>query len=155
CAEQRYREPVAVRVGDADLAVYVVRHVRERVALAQAAVVGDVFVAARERDGLERDEAYLFRIVEREADDRATLVIVDGVDERGDQDDFDAGLVQVVNRFEFYVEEIANLPVAVGGVADAVELQIDVSQTGLGGPAAELFRLGEFDAVGRSLDRVV
>ncbi|MCG3162575.1 MAG: hypothetical protein JMDDDDMK_03854 [Acidobacteria bacterium] len=154
-AHQRDREPVFVRIGDADLFAHVVSHVRERVTLAQAAVVGDVFVASSERHGLERDEADLLRIVEREADDGADFVVVDCVDQRRHQHNLDARFVQVVNRLEFYVEEVANLPVAVGGVADAVELQVDVTQSGFGGLAAEFFRLGEFDAVGRGLNRVV
>jgi len=41
--------------------------------------------------------------------------------------------------------------VRVGGVADAVELEIDVTQTSLGSGAAELLRFGEFNAVGRGL----
>ena len=112
----------------------------ERVALAQTAVVGDVFVAARERHRLERDEADLLRVVEREADDGADLLVIDGVDQCRHQHDLDAGLVQVVDNFEFYVKEVADLPVAVGGVADTVELQVDVTQ-----PASAALRQNSFD----------
>ncbi len=43
----------------------------------------------------------------------------------------------------------------VGGVADAVELEIDVTQSGFRGLLAELDGLRELDAVGRGLHRGV
>ena len=84
--------------------------------------VRDLFVATRERDGLEREESDLLRIVERETYDRADLIVVDAVDERDDENDLDARFVQVIDRAQLHVEEVADLSVRVGVVADAVEL---------------------------------
>ena len=63
------------------LVLHVVRQVRQRVALRRAALVGDLLVAARERHRLERQEADLARVVERELDDPADLLVVDAVDD--------------------------------------------------------------------------
>ena len=41
--------------------------------------------------------------------------------------------MQVVNRVQLHVKQIADLAVRVGGVADAVELQIGIAQTGFSG----------------------
>jgi len=56
---------------------------------------------------------------------------------------------------QLHVEQVADFAVLVGGVADAVELQVGVAQAGLGGFAAELGALGELDAVGGRLHRGV
>ena len=90
-AHERDREPVADRLADAGLVLHVVRQVRQRVALRRAALVGDFLVAAGERHRLEREEGDLLRIVERELDDAADLLVVDAVDDRDDRDDVDAG----------------------------------------------------------------
>ena len=113
-------------------------HVREGVALGDAALVGDVLVAAGEADRLEAEEADLLGVVERELDDAAHLLVVDAVDDGGDGDDVDAGFVQVVDGLQLYVEQVADLAVRVGGVADAVELEVDVAEAGFGSGAAEL-----------------
>ena len=147
-------EPVALRLAEADLLLDVVRHVREGVALGNAALVGDFLVAAGKADRLEAEEADLLGVVEGELDDAAHLLVVDAVDDGGDGDDLDAGFVQIVDGLELHVEEVADLAVRVGGVADAVELEVDVAQAGFCGGAAELLGLGEFDAVGGGLDGV-
>ena len=133
----------------------VVREVRQRVALCLAALVGDVFIAAGEADGLEGEEVDLLRVVERELDDAANLLVVDAVDDGGDGNDVDASLVQVVDGLELHVERVADLAVRVGGVADAVELQIGVAEAGLSSGLGELLGLGELDAVGCGLYGVV
>ena len=133
----------------------VVGHVREGVALGKAALVGDVLVAAGEADRLEAEEADLLGVVEGELDDAAHLLVVDAVDDGGDGNDLDAGFVQVVDGLQLDVEQVADLAVRVGGVADAVELEVDVAQAGLGGGAAELLALGELDAVRGGLHGVV
>ena len=148
-------EPVAGGLAEAGLVLDVVREVREGVALRLAALVGDVFVAAGEADRLEGEEVDLLRVVERELDDAANLLVVDAVDDGGDGDDVDAGLVQVVDGLELHVERVADLAVRVGGVADAVELQVGVAETGFSGGLGELLGLGELDAVGRGLHGVV
>ena len=106
--------------------------VSKRVTLLQTTLFGDVLVAARERNRLERDERDLFRILESKANDRADLVVIDAVDQRRHENDVNARLVQVVDRTQLDVEKIADLAVRVGVVADTVELQINESKTGLG-----------------------
>src|SRR5436190_18810043 len=113
--------------------------VGQRVTLLQATLRRDVLVAARKAHRLERDERDLFGILESKANDRADLVVVDAVDQRGHENDVNAGLVEVVDRTQFDVEQVADLAVRVGVVADAVELEIDKPKTGLGGLAAKLF----------------
>ena len=154
-AHERDREPVAKRLADAGLGLHVVRQVRQRVALRLAALVGDLLVAAREAHRLEREEVDLARVVERELDDAADLLVVDAVDDRDDRHDVDAGAPQVLDRAQLHVEQVADAAVRVGGVADAVELQVGVAQARLRGLARELGTLGELDAVGRRLHRVV
>ena len=85
----------------------------------------------------------------------ADLLVVDAVDDRHDRDDVDAGAVQVLDRAQLDVEQVADAAVRVGGVADAVELQVGVAQAGFGRLLRELRALGELDAVGRRLDAVV
>ncbi len=84
------REPVARRLAEARLVLHVVRQVRQRVALRCAALVGDFLVAAGEGDRLEREEGDRLRVVERELDDAADLLVVDAVDDRDDRHDVDA-----------------------------------------------------------------
>ena len=149
------REPVADGLAEAGLVLHVVREMRQRVALRHAALVGDIFVAACERNRLERKEVDLLGVIERELDDAANLLVVDAVDDAGDGNDVHAGLMQVVDGLELYVERVANLAVRVRRVADAVKLQVRVAQTGFSSSLRELLGLGELDAVGRSLHRGV
>ena len=58
--------------------------------------------------------------------------------------------VQVLDRAQLDVEEVADLAVRVGLVADAVELQVGDAQPGLVGGLGELRLLREADAVGRA-----
>ncbi len=148
-------EPVARGLAETRLVADVVREVRERVALCGAALVGDRLVAAGEGDRLEGEEVDLLGVVERELNDAADLLVVDAVDDGRYGDDVDAGLVQVVDGLELHVERVADLAVRVGGVADAVELQVGVAQTGLSGGLGELLGLRELDAVGCGLHGVV
>ena len=131
------------------------RQVRQRVTLLQATLFRDLLVAAGKRNGLERDERDLLRIVERKPDDRSDLVVVDAVDQRGHKNNVNAGFVQVVDRTQLDVKEVADLAVRVGVVADTVELQINETKTGFGCFAAKFFALRELDTVGRRLHRVV
>ena len=154
-AHEGNREPVADRLADAGLVLHVVRQVRQRVALRVAALVGDLLVAAGERHRLEREEVDLLRVVERELDDAADLLVVDAVDDGDDRHDVDAGAVQVLDRPQLDVEQVADAAVRVGRVADAVELEVGVAQAGLGRRLRELRALRELDAVGRRLHAVV
>ena len=125
-----------------------------RVALRRAPLVRDLLVAPRERHRLERDERDLLRVVEGELDDAPDLLVVDAVDDRRHEHDVDAVLVQVLDRAQLHVEQVRDAAVLVRRVADAVELQVDEAQPGLGSLAAELGVLGELDAVGRRLHAV-
>ncbi len=154
-AHERDREPVAGRLADAGLVLHVVREVRQRVALRRAAFRRDFLVAAGEAHRLERQEVDLLGVVERELDDASDLLVVDAVDDRDHRDDVDAGVVKVLDRAQLDVEQVADAAMRVGGVADAVELQIRVTQARLGGGLREVEALGEFNAVGRGLHRVV
>ena len=154
-AHERDREPVADRLADARLVLHVVRQVRQRVALRVAALVGDFLVAACERDGLEGEEVDLLRVVEGELDDAADLLVVDAVDDRDDRHDVDASLVEVLDRAKLHVEQVADAAVRVGGVADAVKLQVRVAETRFSSSLGELRALGELDAVGCRLHAVV
>ena len=154
-AHERDREPVAHRLADAHLVLHVVREVRQRVALRRAALGRHFLVAARERHRLERQEVDLARVVERELDDAADLLVVDAVDDRHDRHDVDAGRPEVLDRAQLDVEQVADEAVRVGGVADAVELQVGVAQAGFERGLGELRALGELDAVGRGLHAVV
>ena len=154
-AHERDREPVAGRLAEAGLVLHVVRQVRQRVALRRAALGRDLLVAAGERHRLEREEVDLLRVVERELDDAADLLVVDAVDDRDDRHDVDAGAVQVLDRAQLDVEQVADAAVRVGGVADAVKLQVGVAQARFGRRLGELRILGELDAVGGRLDAVV
>src|SRR6185295_9581382 len=98
--------------------------VRKCVALLQTTLCGDLFVAASKRNRLERQERDLLRVVEREANDRANLIVVDAVYECRNEHDLNARFVQVVDGPHLHVEEVADLAVAIGVVADTVELQI-------------------------------
>ena len=131
------------------------REVRERVALRFAAFVGHGFVAAGERDWLERHHRDLVRVVERELNDAAHLLVVDPVDDSRDQHDFDAVGVQVFDGPQLHVEQIPDVAMGIRGVADAVELEIGVAQPSFRGLPRELRALGELDAVGSRLHAVV
>src|ERR1041384_480583 len=128
---------------------------RKCVALLQSTLLGDLFVAPGKRNRLERKERDLLRIVERETNDRANLIVVDAVYECRNEHDLDASFVQVVDGAHLHVEEVADLAVAVGVVADTVELQVNVTQTGFSSLPAELFALGKLDSVSRRLNTVV
>ena len=66
----------------------------------------------------------------------ADLVVVDGVDDRDDQAHVDARGVEVLDGAQLHVEEVADLAVAVGGVGDAVELQVRDAQARRRAPGA-------------------
>ena len=155
CAHERNREPVADRLTDAGLIFHVVREVRKRVPLRIAAIIGNRFIAAGEGNRLEAQERNFLRIGQRETNHRAHLFVVHAVDQGDDRHDIDAIGVQIFDGAKFHIEQIAHRAMRVGFVADAVELQIGVAQTGFGGLLAKLGALGEFDAVGSRLHAVV
>ena len=133
----------------------VVRHVAQRVALRHAPLVGNVFVAARKAHRLEAQEADLLRVVQRELDDVPHLLVVDPVDDRRHRHNLHAGFVQVVNRLQLHIKQVAHLAVRVGRVANAVELKIHIPQSRFGSRAAKLLALRELNAVRGRLHAVV
>src|ERR1700678_1877039 len=85
----------------------------------------------------------------------ADLLVVDAVDDGGNGNDVDASLMQIVDSLELYVERITDFAVGVRGVADTVELQVGVSETGFSGSLREFLGFCELDAVGCGLHRLV
>ena len=59
---------------------------------------------------------------------RPDLLVVDPVDDGDDRDDVDACRPEVLDGAQLDVEQVADQPMSVGGVADAVELQVRVTQ---------------------------
>ena len=154
-ADEGDGEPVAGRLDLADLLADVLGKMRKRVALAETAFRSDVFVAASEGNRLEADEGDFLGIFHRELHDRTDLVVVHVVDDGDHEHDFDTGFVHVFDGAELDVEQVADLAMAVGVVPDAVELEIRVAQAGVEGLLRKFLALGEFDAVGGRLHRVV
>ena len=106
-AESRHegnREPVAFRFTKTGLILHVVCQMGKRVALRNSALVGDGFVAAGETDRLERQEADLLRIIERELDDPSHLLVIDAVYDCDHRNDLHAGTMQVVYSFKLYIK---------------------------------------------------
>src|SRR6266849_1602442 len=153
--DERDGEPVAGGFHFADLAADVLRQMRKGVALAEAALRSNVFVAASEGNRLEADEGDFLWVFHREFHDGADLVVVDVVHDGDDQHDFDAGFVHVLDGAQLDIKQVADLAMPVGVVADAVELQVGGAHAGFKGLLGELLALGEFDAVGGGLHAVV
>src|SRR5262249_37827664 len=128
---------------------------RQRITLLQSALRSDLFISAGERHRLEREERDLLWIIQSKADDRSHLIIINAVDQSGNQNDLNARFMQIVDGAHLHVEEIANLAMAVRVVSDTVELQINVTQSCFSSLPAKLFRLGKLDSVRRCLHAVV
>ena len=97
----------------------------------------------------------LVDVIEAEPDDVTDLIVVDPVDDRHDQSDVHAVLVEVLDGAELDVVEVADLAVLVVLVAHSVELEIGESQARFGGLLREALVLGEADAVRGALDREI
>ena len=117
--------------------------------------VADLLVAPGERHRLERHEADLVAVLQGELDDRPDLIVVDRVHDRHDEADVDAGGMEMLDRAQLHVEQVADLAMGVGLFADAVELEIGDAHPGLAGRVRERRILREADAVGRGLDAEV
>ena len=149
-ARRRQRKPVAERLRRAGLPLDVLREVRQRVA-----PYGARFVAAGEGNRLERDEAHLVAVLNRELHDPADLVVVDGAHDRDDERDVDAGSVEVLNRTQLHFEQVADLAVRVRVLTDAVELQVRDAKAGLRRGHRVIGVLREVNAVCRRLCAVI
>src|SRR4051812_7138953 len=97
---------------------------RECVALRFAALICNGFVTSGERYRLERDEGDFVWVVEGELHNPAHLLIVDPIDDRSHEHDFDPVGVQVLNGAQLQVEQVPNISMRIGGVSDPVELKI-------------------------------
>src|SRR6185503_12115367 len=123
-------------------------HAGERVALLDAQLVRNIFVATGERNGLEGDGLNFVDILRREINNRADTVVVDGVDDGGNQRNLDPDAGEVFNRLLLYVKQIADAAMLVLLFADAVKLKINTVLPGSLGCLAKLNVLGEAYAVG-------
>src|SRR5205085_7374976 len=97
---------------------------------------------------LKAAEADDLVIIELELNDAPDLLVVDAVQNGRDRNNIDAGFMQVLDGLQLDVEQVADLAVGVGGIADAVKLQVDIAQAGFGRLLAEFKALGELNAVG-------
>ncbi len=154
-ADERNGKPVARRLDFAHLRADVLRQVRKRVALAQPAFRSNVFVAPGKRNRLEAHKRDFLGVLHRKLHHRAHLIVVHVIDDRHHQHDLDARLVHILDGTQLHIEQIADLPMAVGVVADPVKLQIRVAHARFERLLAELLALRELDAVSRGLHAVV
>src|SRR5579884_1325562 len=148
-------EPVANGFADSGLLLHVVRQMGKSVALGFPALVGNRLVTSGKGDRLEREERNLLRIIERELDNVTNLLVVDTVQNRDDRNDVDARRPKIFNGPQLYIEQVAYRAVRVGRIADSIELQVRVPESGFGRFFAEIGPLGEFDAVGGRLHAVI
>src|SRR6516162_5243829 len=146
-AHERNGEPVSRRLAQTGLALHVVRQVRQSVALRVTALVGDLFVTPGERNRLERQEGDTLWIIKRELNDAADLLVIQTVDDGYHRHDLDPRLMQVLDRLQLYVKQVADEAMRVGSVADAVELKVRVTQAGFCRLLRKLETLGKLDAV--------
>src|SRR6185503_6499310 len=113
-----------------NLILHVMREVGKRIALRCPTFVGNFLIATGKRYRLEAQEADGLGIVEGKLNNASDLLVVDAVHDRRYGNDLNASVVQVVNGFELYIEQIADFSVRIGGIADSVELEIDIPQSG-------------------------
>src|SRR6266567_2436598 len=106
------------------------RHAGERVTPFLAQLIGNIFVAAGERNRLESDRLNFVDILCRELDDLTNRIVVDAVYDRDDERHFDPDLRQIFNRANFYVEQVAYAAMFVLLFTDSVELKIDAVLAG-------------------------
>src|SRR5207248_10279493 len=105
-------------------------HAGERVTLLDAQFIGNIFVAAGERNWLESYCLNFVDVLRGELDDLTDGIVVDGVDDGHDEGNFDSYARQILNRAHFHVEQIADATMLVLFFSDAVELQIDAMLAG-------------------------
>src|SRR4051812_25239367 len=78
-------------------------------------------------------------------------MVVKAFDNRGDENDLDAGLTAVVDGLHLLFEERLTTCLEVNVVGDAVELEINGGESGLLGALREI-QVGEHDSVSRGLN---
>src|SRR5712692_5971069 len=130
------------------------RHAREGVTLLDAYGIGYVFIPAGKRYRLEGNRLNIVNVLCRELNDLTDAVVVDAVDDRYHQRDFDADARQILNCADLYVEQVADAAMLVLLFANAVELQIDTVLAGGLRGFAKLKVFGETNSVGRGEDAI-
>ena len=100
----------------------------EGVALAQPAFVRDFLISTCKGDRLERDKGDLLRVVEGKTDNRPHLIIVDIIQEGRYQNDLDASLVGILDSSKLDIEQVADVAVTVGLIANSIELIVEEAE---------------------------
>src|SRR5438552_3751233 len=129
-------------------------HAGERVTLLDAQFIGNIFVAAGERNWLESYCLNFVDVLCGELDDLTDGIVVDAIDDGDYERDFDANLRQVLNRTNFHIKQVADATMFVLLFANTIELQIDAMLArGLRG-FAELNVFSETNSVRRREDAI-
>ena len=99
---RRKRKPIAQRF-EREIAVelifQIVRHSRQSVALLDAVFVGNIFIASGKRNRLKSNRLNFINIFRRKSDDVADGIVVDRIDNRRYERNFDADRREIFNRF--------------------------------------------------------
>src|SRR6185369_671718 len=96
-------------------------HAGERITLLDTQLVRNIFVASGERNWLEGDGLDLVDVLRGEINNRPDAVVVDCVDDGGNQGHLDSNAGEVFNRLLLYVKQIAYAAMLVLLFADAVK----------------------------------
>ena len=153
--DQGDREPIPRRFYSSHLITYVLRQMRQRIALSQPAFRCDVFVAAGKGDRLKSHERNLLGILHRKLHYGPDLIVIHVVNDRNHQNDLDAGLVHVLDGAQLHVKQISHLAVAIRVIPNSIELKVGIAQARLERFPAKLLALGKFDPIGGRLHAVI
>ena len=118
-------EPVAQRFRHSGLFFDIVGQVGKGITLTQAPFFSDLFIPAGEGDGLKCHEGNFLGIVNSEADYRTYLVVVDVIDQGGDQYDFGSRFMDILDSLQFDIKKVSDMAMGVGVVPDSVKLKVD------------------------------
>ena len=127
-AHERDREPVADRLADPGLVLHVVRQVRQRVALRRAPLVVTSSSRPVNDTGWNDRKLIFFGLSSANWMMRPTCSLLTPLTIVTTGTMSTPALQQVLDRAQLDVEQVADQAVRVGGVADAVELQVGVAQ---------------------------
>src|SRR5258706_9855741 len=98
------------------------RHAGEGIALLNANVIRNVFIAPRKRNGLKRNRLHFIDVLRRKLDNRADAIVVDRINDRRYQRYLNADGRKIFNRLLLYIKQVANPAMSVLLFADAIEL---------------------------------
>ena len=98
----------------------------KRVPLAQPTFWRDVFIPASEGDRLKGNKSNLLGILSGKVDDGAYLVVIHPINQRRHQNNLNARFVHVINGSQLDIEQVADLAMTVGIVANTIELQVGI-----------------------------